>query len=530
VGLNLTAISIGEEWIFVDCGLLFPSDRDVGVDAFIPRMSWFEARGIRPSAWLITHGHEDHIGALPWLVDAFPAPIYAPEIAAAFIDEKLREVKKVQADVRRIKSGESFLVGGARVTPISVAHSFPDSCGYLVETPHGNVMLTGDFRSDTGEANEKLFAQVHRSLAGDRLHLLLADSTNALVSGHDKNEEVVVAEMTDLMNNTVGKVAVVTFASSLWRFRSVLEAARASGRRVLFLGRSVERNAELAKNFGMFTGFEDVLFDEKDFAELPNDRRCVLASGSQGEIFSAAFRLAHGHVKDHLFGDNDLVILSSRTIPGREKSVSSLLNHFARRGVRIITAHERCVHVSGHGFSEDICHLIRGTNPSYYMPIHGEYRQLLANGEIAKTAGVLAENIFVVENGEGISLLEGVCKQLSERVEVGKDDVCAGRVVAHELVRERNVLANGGAVFVVFVLLRDGSFACDPSVILCGVDANHEHIQKGLPKIFAKIAPQVGFKNSKKLAEALRLPVRRFVETLTEGARPLVSVCVEMLR
>ncbi len=530
VGMNLTALRIDGEWIFIDCGLLFPSERDIGVDAFVPELSWFREQGIRPLAWLITHGHEDHIGALPLLIEEFPAPIFAPEIAAEFIEEKFRDSKRGKPQVNVVHSTKSFALGGARVTPLGVSHSFPDACGYLVETLQGNLLFTGDFRLQVAAEAEQLFLNVRERLGSEEVHVLFADSTNALVPGKDRDEADVALGLTEAMQETTGKVAVVTFASSLWRFRSVLLAARECGRKVLFLGRSMERNVVFAKRFGLLRGVEDVIATEDEFTSLSDAKRCLLASGCQGEVFSGAFRLAHGHDKNHLFGDGDLLILSSRTIPGNERSVAALLNHFARRGVRIVTARERLVHVSGHGFRDDISALVKGINPSFYVPIHGEYRQLLANGDVARESGVPEENVFVIENGESLSLLEGVCSRKPDKVPVGRRCVCAGRITPQEVVRQRFSLAEGGSVCVVFVLLRDGNLACDPRVVVRGVDALEVEIQKGLPRIFGRVVAQTSLKKLSVLEEALRLPVRRLVEGLTGGARPVVSIIVERLQ
>ncbi len=530
VGMNLTALRVDGDWIFIDCGLLFPSERDIGVDAFVPELSWFREQGIRPLAWLITHGHEDHIGALPLLCEEFPAPIFAPEIASEFIEEKFRESKSQHPPVNVVHSTQSFALGGARVTPIGVSHSFPDACGYLVETLHGNLLFTGDFRLQTTAEAEELFSSVRERLGNEEVHVLFADSTNALVPGRDRDEADVAHGLTEVMGESTGKVAVVTFASSLWRFRSVLKAAQECGRKVLFLGRSMERNVVFAKRFGMLRGLEDVIATEDEFTSLSDAKRCLLASGCQGEVFSGAFRLAHGHDKKHLFGEGDLLILSSRTIPGNERSVSTLLNHFARRGVRIVTSRERLVHVSGHGFRDDIAALIKGLKPRYFVPIHGEYRQLLANGDVARESGVPAENIFVVENGESVSLLEGCCKHNSDKIPVGRRYLCSGRITPQEVVRQRYSLAEGGAVFVVFVLLRDGNLACDPRVVMRGVDAPEEEIQKGLVRLFGRVVSHTSLKKLSILEEALRLPVRRLVEGLTGGARPVVSIVVERLQ
>jgi ribonuclease J len=529
IGLNLTAIESNGEWIFVDAGLLFPEERLLGIDFHAPDLSWFRENGVVPLAWLITHGHEDHIGALPYLYREFCAPIFAPSMAAEFIRTKFEEEGIEQFHLTVVEPFRSYELGDFFVTPVAMAHSIPDSCGYLVDTFDGKILVTGDFRVDSEFLTEDFRNRFHKAVAPDGVDLMLSDSTNAMVPGRDFTEDVVVEELKSIMSETTGKVVVVSFSSSIWRFRSVLEAAQKMGRGVYFLGRSMERNVEIARKLGLLQGLQRTIVDEADVENIPDGQLCVVASGSQGEVFSAAFRLAFGQVKNVKVEEGDTVVLSARTIPGNERAVSTLLNHFAKRKIRIITARDRTVHVSGHGFADDILDVLNFVKPRYFLPVHGQYRHLLANADLAVRSGVGEDNVFVLEDGGVLELRTGVCRRATETIETGLLSVSQSRLVEREIIRQRESMAYGGMVVVSFFLLRDGSFATPPRVVMKGVSASEERLLKDLPKLYEK-ALDVRRKKAQPQGnpeELVRTQVRRWVEQATGGVRAVVNVIIQ---
>jgi ribonuclease J len=450
-------------------------------------------------------------------------------MAAEFIRAKFEDegIEKFQLTV--VEPFRNYELGDLFVTPVAMSHSIPDSCGYLVDTFDGKILITGDFRVDSEFLAEDFRAQFQKAIAPDGVELMLSDSTNAMVPGRDLAEDSVVGEMKSIMSETTGKVVVVSFSSSIWRFRSVLEAAQKAGRGVYFLGRSMERNVEIARKLGLLKGLQRTIVDEGDVENIPDDQLCILASGSQGEVFSAAFRLAFGQVKNVKVEENDTVVLSARTIPGNERAVSTLLNHFARRKIRIITARDRTVHVSGHGFADDIMDVVRFVKPKHFLPVHGQYRHLLANADLAVRSGVAEDNVFVLEDGGVLELRSGVCRRASETIETGLLSIAQSRLVDRDIIRQRESMAYGGIVIASFFLLRDGSFAAPPRVVMKGVCASEERLSQDLPKIYERALDQRKKKGQPlgNPEELVRTQIRKWVEQATGGVRAMVVVTIQ---
>lgn len=524
IGLNMTMLQAGNQWFFIDCGVLFPDAGAHGIDLVIPDFDMIEAAGIRPVAWIVTHGHEDHIGALPYALQKFPAPIFGSELSMALVREKLSE-HGVAADIRPWKRDETIDFGEMVLQPIAMGHSIPDAMALVFETEEGTLLHTGDFRISARSP-----ALLDRLRQAKPVRFMMADSTNALTPGWEMDEEDLVESFVDIMEETQGAVVVVTFASSIWRYGTVLQAARKAGRKVLFLGKTMQRNLELGQKFNMLPSVVDLVLDESELDEQPRGSVCIVCAGSQGEMFSGAQRLASGLGKTFRLSFQDQVVFSSKIIPGNEKNVARLVNEFARIDVPVITASHRRVHVSGHGFREEICEMIRAIEPEFFIPIHGEIRHLKAHRDLAVECGVAPEKCLVIEDGDVVSLTKHAIEK-SGRMELARCFVSQRKVLNAEQFRERMQMARQGLVHVVFPVGPDlRELTGSVLVYARGTPFSTQGIDLDFKALFTAVVDRFDERLSEvvldSLVEELRVVIRRQLERVCGYRTLVVADCV----
>jgi ribonuclease J len=534
IGMNLTLWRVDESWFFVDCGTLFADETIPGMDLIFPSMDAVRERGIRPTAWLITHGHEDHIGALPWLYRDFPAPIYTTEFTAELIKEKFRGLGLESPEIHIWQVWQKTTFRQAAVTPYPVNHSIPDACGLYFETKYGNLLHTGDYRVDRSAPEGSVtLDNLARITQGKQTLLMTADSTNVFVPGRDREEKKIGGNLEALFKSSSGRVVVATFASNIWRVQSIFDAAKATGRRVLLLGKSLLRNYEISRRLGIISDVDDNFVVSNDELKLiPANELCIICTGTQGEMFSGANRLAFGSMENIKLDGNDVVILSARAIPGNEKSINVLINQFWRLGCRVLTGKDADVHVSGHGYVEDLRDCIALVKPKFFMPLHGEYRNLVQHLRVAESAGVKPENCFLVENGDVLSIGPEPLG-VTDRWESGRDFVGSERVVSgkSDVLRNRVMLARNGIIEVSAVA--DSSLSrllADPKIQVRGVNVNAKRVLEVFKSSFREIIrmQRKTNLNEESLAEELRIAVRRDLET-DVGYKTVVSVFLHRL-
>jgi ribonuclease J len=534
IGMNLTLWHVDDSWFFVDCGILFADEHLPGMDLIFPSLEAVRQRGIKPTAWLITHGHEDHIGALPFVYAEFPAPVYTTLFTAELIKEKFRGLEFPQPEIHIWQVWQKTTFRQAAVTPFPVNHSIPDACGLYLETQHGNLLHTGDYRVDRSAPEGSItLDNLARITAGRQTLLMTADSTNVFVPGRDREEQHVTDSLVQLFSGVRGRVVVATFASNIWRVKSAFHAARATGRKVLLVGKSLVRNYEISKRLGMIQDIDDgLVVSPEELKLLKPSEICVLCTGTQGEVFSGANRLAFGSM-DHLRLDgDDLVILSARAIPGNEKSIGVLVNQFWRLGCRVLTGKDADVHVSGHGYAQDLFDCIALVKPKMFMPLHGEYRNLVHHLSVARDAGVAPENCHLVENGDVLSIAPEALG-VTDRWDSGRDYVANDRIISgsSDVLRNRVMLAKNGIVEISLVL--DGSLSRmlgEPKVAVRGVDVLPHRVHEAVLSCFREL--QRGQRksqwNSETLAEELRIAVRKDLESVV-GYKCVVSLFLHKL-
>jgi ribonuclease J len=417
IGRNMATIEVDGELAVVDVGVLFPDAEHLGVDLILPDWGWLKERADEVTAVFLTHGHLDHIGALPYLLrdlaDAGPGEppiVHGTKLTLAFVDAILEEWPDLERpEFVEVAPGDTIETGPFVVEVVQVSHSIPDGCAFAFRTPHGLIVHTGDFKLDQTPIDGLPTDLAHFARLGDEgVDLLLADSTNADRPGHVPTERTVGRVLREEIAHATGLVVVASFASHVHRIQQVLDAARAAGRRPVFVGRSMVRNMGIAADLGYLEGDLDDLVDLQDVDRFDRDELIVISTGSQGEPFSALSLLASGEHRRLDVGEGDLVILASSLIPGNEQAVFRNINGLFRRGAKVVHSGTAPVHVSGHASRDELVLFHNIVEPEYVVPVHGEHRHLSAHRDIAELTGCLPDHVLVCEDGDTVLLEDGV--------------------------------------------------------------------------------------------------------------------------
>ncbi|MDC3981655.1 ribonuclease J [Polyangium jinanense] len=470
VGMNAMVIEEDGRRVLVDCGVLFPNDQVLGVEVAIPDLRYLrEAGGL--DAVLLTHGHEDHIGGLPSVLREFRVPVYGTRFTLGLLRERLVELG-VSAPLTEVWPGERFQAGPFRVEPIRVTHSIPDAVGFALETGEGILVHTGDFKIDlTPVGGERLDIARFAEYGKAGVAALLSDSTNAEREGFSVSESAVAEAFARRFGEARGRIVVALFASNVYRVQSILDLADKLGRRVTLAGRSLCTNVRIAETQGLVDIPDGVLLDVDKAAGMPPEALIVLTSGAQGEPNSALARMATGDHRHLRVEAGDTVIFSSRAIPGNEIAVGQIANRLAKRGAVVVDRAFDPIHVSGHAQMEEQKMLIDAVRPRHFVPIHGEYRMLLAHARTAIRMGLSAADVFVIEDGEVLSIESGQMR-LGAPVPSGRVwlDARGGLDVSELVLREREVISEQGMVLVLVVADRKtGEVVRGPDLLARGV-------------------------------------------------------------
>jgi ribonuclease J len=471
VGKNMTVIEYGSEMIVIDCGLCFPREDMLGVDYVIPDITYLTKNKEKIKAVLITHGHEDHIGATPYLLPEIGAPVYGTDLTLALIETKLAEHKYEGVDLNVIKAGDTITVGVFKIEAIRVTHSIDASLGFAIHTPAGTIMHTGDFKVDYTPVDGRVIDIAKFAQLGEQGVLaLLSDSTNAENPGYTMSESKVGDMFENYFKNATGRIIVATFASNIHRLQQVISASKRYGRKVCLTGRSMLKIAKIAKELGYLDLDEDMLIEPEEVEKLKKNKVVILTTGSQGETMSGLVRMAAGEHKKLSMIPGDLVIISSTPIPGNEKYVSDVINMLYRRGANVINESVADVHVSGHACEEELKMIITLTKPRFFIPIHGEYRHLYRHAALAEELGIPRNRIFIPEIGKVIELGQKFSRE-TETVPSGSviiDGLGVGDV-GNVVLRDRRLLSQDGLFIVVVTMSSEtGELISGPEIISRG--------------------------------------------------------------
>ena len=457
VGKNITVIEAAGEILVVDCGLAFPEPEMLGIDLVIPDVTYLRENRDRVRAILLTHGHEDHTGGLPYVLPQIPGtPIYTSRLTAGMVTGKLKEHKLLgQTRLEVVEPAVEFRIGAFAVTPFRVNHSIPDGMGFAIKTPLGTVVHTGDFKFDhTPPDGRRADLGLIAEIGNHGVEFLLSDSTRAEREGYTLSEKTVGDSLNQLVREASGRVIVATFASNIGRVQQVLDAAWASGRKMVALGRSMEQNIAIALELGYLDPRDGTLTGKDGLQRLPKDKLVVMTTGSQGEPMSGLTRMSNRDHRNITIEPGDTVIISASPIPGNEEAVAKTVDNLFKEGAMVHYEPLVHCHVSGHGSREELKLMLGLVKPRNFIPVHGEYRMLVQHGLLAEGAGVPVDGIFVLENGQVVEF-DGTRARLAGSVPAGAvlvDGIAAIDGVDGVVLRDRRALASDGVVMVALTV------------------------------------------------------------------------------
>jgi ribonuclease J len=479
IGKNMMAVEYGEDILIIDCGMMFPEDEMLGVDLLIPDITYLLEHKNKLRGIVITHGHEDHIGALPYVLPQLDLPIYATKLTQGLITVKLKEHRSlIKARLKLITPGVRFQVGCFKVEAFPVCHSIPDAVGLIIYTPVGAIVNSGDFKIDyTPVDGRPTDLSRLAKLGNDGVLLLMADSTYSELPGYTPSEKVVGQKLDHIIGDAPGRVIVATFSSLVSRIQMVIDAAARHGRHVFIVGRSMRDTVKMALDIGYLHSPNGVLCNMEDLRKFSHDQTVLVTTGSQGEPTSALVRIANRDHPDIRIMQGDTVVISATPIPGNESLINRTIDNLFRQGANVIYGERSGVHVHGHGSQEELKMLLTLAKPRFFVPIHGEYRHLVIHAGLAKSLGMTESNVFVMDNGN-ILELDGEKGRIAGKLPYGNvyvDGLVLGRH-AQVILRDRKLLSRDGIVVVMVALDKnEGRLVGMPDIVSRGfVDSEHD--------------------------------------------------------
>ena len=515
IGKNMTVIEYGSDIIIVDCGMSFPDEEMPGIDVVIPDMTYIEKNAANVRGILITHGHEDHIGAVPYALQKLNVPVYATKLTIALIEQKLTEIKVDHADLNCVSPGDTIRLGCFSVEFIKTSHSIAGACALAINTPIGTLIHTGDFKVDYTPIDGEPIDIARLAYYGSRGVLaLMSDSTNVENEGHTPSERGIGKTFEHCFDKAKGRVIVATFASNIYRIQQIADVAISFGRVVCFQGRSMVKIAEIAKELGYLQLPDESVVEVGQLKKYRDDQICVITTGSQGEPMSGLFRMANSSHKVNV-GKGDMVIISASSIPGNEKSVGRVINQLYQHGAKVIYERMADVHVSGHACKEELKLMLTLTKPKFFIPVHGEARHLYQHKELAEELGISEEDIFVTEIGDVVELTRNKGR-IAGSVTAGSVMVDGSGVgdIGNVVLRDRKLLSEDGIFTVVITLNKQtGALLAQPEILSRGFvyEKNSEELLKETRELVKTKAAQFE-KNHRSSWSSIKSDIRNSIK------------------
>ena len=536
IGLNMTAFEYESDIIVVDAGLMFPEDDILGVDFVIPDLTYLINNKEKVKAVILTHGHEDHTGALPFLLKEINVPVYGTPLTLGLVREKLREHNLEDAELVPVVPRDVVQIGFFSVEFVRVTHSIVDGVGLGITTPVGLVVHTGDFKLDPTPVDGQLMDFHRFAEYGERgTLLLLSDSTNAEKGGFTFSEKEVRRAFEDIFSNTKGRIIIATFASNIHRIQQAIDVAVKYERKVILCGKSIVSNTQIALNLGYLSIPQNTWLKLEDLKRLQDHEVVIITTGSQGEPMSVLSRIATDEHKQIKIKDGDTVILSAKMIPGNERSIGKIINHLFRRGANVIYEKVSEVHVSGHASKEELKLMINLIKPKYFMPVHGEYRHLIYHSMLARKLDIPKENIFIMMNGDILEITEQEARK--------NGNVNSGRIfidgkgtgdVEEVVLRDRLRLAHDGIVLILIAIEKlTGNIISGPEIISRGFifeDASPEiinNVRELLSHTIRGLEREV-ISDSSLLKAKLRSTLKKYLRDSMERRPMIMPIIIEV--
>ena len=536
IGKNMTVLEYKDELLIIDCGLSFPDDEMYGIDIVIPDFTYIIKNSEKVKGVILTHGHEDHIGAIPYLLKAVNMPVYGTRLTLGLIENKLKE-HRIDAELITVKPGDKIKFDKIEVEAIRSTHSIADSLCLSIATPAGRIFHTGDFKIDyTPIDGEPINFAKLAEIGAKGVTLMLADSTNSVRPGYSASEKAVGTTLENIFRNSEARIIIATFSSNVHRVQKIIDNAVLCGRRVAISGRSMVNVANIAVELGYLKIPPNVLVDTNAIKQIPDKELLIITTGSQGEPMSALARMASADHKVVQIKKGDMVILSSTPVPGNEKMVSNVVNRLFEKGAEVIYSDIADIHVSGHAYQEELKLMHSLIKPKFFMPIHGEYRHLKQHAAIAESLGMAAENIYILENGKVLTVTEK--QAMISKEEIAADPVFVDGLgvgdVGNIVLRDRRLLSESGLIIVVAAIEKEsGTILSGPDIVSRGfvyVRENEDLIEqarKVVDRALTKCSSE-GIKDWNALKSAVRDALRNFIYEKTQRSPVILSIFLEV--
>ncbi len=530
-GMNCMAVRWGDDIIVIDAGLMFPEAELLGVDIVVPDISYLIENRQRVRGIILTHGHEDHIGALPWILSELNVPVWGTEFTLAYIEDKLDEHGLLDnADLREMRAGEGFKVGIFTIHPIRVTHSLVDCVALAIHTPLGTIVHTGDFKVDPTPTDNRLFdLHAFAEYGKQGVLALFQDSTNVERKGYTPSERAIRRKFDEVFAHTRRRLFISCFSSSIHRIKLAVDLAYEHGRKVAFIGRSMNNSAEIAEDLGYIEIPDGLVIHPGDMKNFPPEKVCVLISGTQGEPMSALSRAAVDNHKHAKIEKDDTVVLSSRIIPGNEKTIYRMIDHLFRREAHVIydDGSSPPIHVSGHASQEELKLIINLVKPRYFIPIHGEYRQLKLHAEMAGAMHGSVGKVMLIESGDVLEFDELGARKAG-RVNVGRVCIDSGSrtdVVEDLVIRDRRHLSEDGIVLPIIAINKlSGRVESTPEIVTRGFAVGDNGLMDGARQVVMQTLEQSSEEEKGDygvIKEKIRADLKRYISKQTQK-RPLI--------